>query len=844
MAFACPTCGVAFGRKYHRDRHYNRVHNHVQRVYDCSHCGRVFNTRKEVQEHRLTHVPTTCFTELRSAFNRKCVIYRNVYVTQMKTLEEAFARDRIDLKVLLTHLVDNNDTIKAALVYSAEFIKSTGDDTEEEYELKLRAPTATLHNKADVRHYIKTSKEIIAQRIDDFLQNGSGWRLQEILYCDIEIGKCGSLNGGCSALSVKYLSDLDKIPIIDINAKGKECFFESVAYYFRKTTNLTILRRFIKEKMICKIPSPVAVRDVARFEKHNAHLNVKINVLYAEGTRITPVYASKVGNKKHIITLLLYKTKVEGEIIRHYAFVENVSALLRKRYIGNGKHITYQKSEHCLNCFCKFRTKTLLSEHQKLCFKNKTQRVVMPKKDTFIEFKNFNKKFPNAIVGYFDFEAALPQPKDPCARCSFQKKTECIHRSVTENRQIPISYALMFIDFNGKVIHANQYSGADCAHHFIQTLLDIEEDLEALMQIHKPMDFTTSDEQIYDASTQCHICEKELNIPDEFGVITDITVRDHCHLSGHFLGAAHQSCNLNRSIPKKIPLFAHNLSGYDSHFIINEMSGDSRIKYLTALPYNTERFRTIKFNCFRFVDSAAFLQAKLDDLVSSLAEDHNFAILDQMQLYNKYQSKRKKLLIRKGIFPYEFATSLTKLKETTYLPPQSEFYSKLNNTNVSAEDYLHAHHVYEVFKCKNMLDYTELYCLTDCCLLAEVMTAFRDEVMAEFKLECGHYISLPQLAFDAMLHLTEIQIEKMTDPDMLMFVEQNIRGGLSFINQRYCASGARETAEGAKEHIEMIFIDGKCNIIDFLLTTGVEPISASYKLGALPLSYVSFCKIH
>jgi hypothetical protein len=644
----------------------------------------------------------------------------------MKTLEEAFAQDRRDLRALLFHSVNNNESIKAAIIYSAEFIKATGDDTEEEYEIKLRAPSATLHNEADVKHFIRASKQIIAQRIDDFLQNGSGWQLQEVLYCDIELGQCGALNGACSALSVRYLKDLDKIPISDLS--GQECFFESVAFHFRRTTNLTALRRFIKKKMVCKIRAPVAVRDIVRFEKHNAHLDVKINVLYAEGESISPLYASKAQNKKNVITLLLYKTVVQGKTIGHYTLVDDISALLRKQY-GEKGNLTYQKSKHCPNCLCKFRDQNSLNSHEKLCLRNQTQEVTMPEKDTFIEFKNFNKKFPVPIVGYFDFEAALPQPESPCARCTLHKKAACHHRSVTENNQIPFSYAMLFVDFNGVVVHKTQYSGEDCAHHFIQHLLDVEEDLKRFTQIHEPMTFTNSDSRNYRAATHCHICEKEL------GDQNDISVRDHCHLTGRFLGAAHQSCNLKRSVPKKIPLFAHNLSGYDSHFLINEMCKDERITCLSALPYNTERFRTIKMNSFNFIDSAAFLQAKLDDLVSGLSSDHDFAILDQMRLYGK-SPKRKNLLIRKGIFPYEFATSISVLKETKCLPPQSAFYSKLNNSTVSNEDYLHAQHVYKAFNCKNMLDYAELYCLTDCCLLAEVMSAFRDEVMEEFNLEC------------------------------------------------------------------------------------------------------------
>lgn len=89
-----------------------------------------------------------------------------------------------------------------------------------------------------------------------------------------------------------------------------------------------------------------------------------------------------------------------------------------------------------------------------------------------------------------------------------------------------------------------------------------------------------------------------------------------------------------------------------------------------------------------------------------------------------------------GIYPYEFATSLKLLKKTKQIPEQKQFFSKLNNTGVSDEDYKHAQIVFKTFKCDNMLEYTELYCQVDTSLLAEVMESFRDEVFDECNLDC------------------------------------------------------------------------------------------------------------
>lgn len=188
----------------------------------------------------------------------------------------------------------------------------------------------------------------------------------------------------------------------------------------------------------------------------------------------------------------------------------------------------------------------------------------------------------------------------------------------------------------------------------------------------------------------------------------------------------------------KIPLFCHNSSGYDSHFIIDELPNDERITHVRALPYNTQKFRTIEINHFKFLDSASFLNAKLDDLANDLKTVPNFSykILDQLLLYEKNDLFKKNLLLRKGCFCYEYVTSVDILKQTKQLPEKKYFFSKLKNSHVKQEDYEHAQKVYKYFDCKNLKDFEELYCITDCALLGEVLWNFREEIYGDTQLDC------------------------------------------------------------------------------------------------------------
>jgi hypothetical protein len=187
---------------------------------------------------------------------------------------------------------------------------------------------------------------------------------------------------------------------------------------------------------------------------------------------------------------------------------------------------------------------------------------------------------------------------------------------------------------------------------------------------------------------------------------------------------------------QKIPLYCHNLKGYDSHFIIKALGCDNRIVHTTALPANGQKLRTFKVNSYNFVDSFDFMQGSLSDLVSDLPDSHSFDLLDQSQLYDQGDAELKNLLLQKGVYCYEWATSLKKLKRTKELPAHRHFYSRLSNKNISTADYNHAKAVFAKAKCKNMLEYTKLYCLLDVFLLAEVMFAFRDEIHSEIGLDC------------------------------------------------------------------------------------------------------------
>ena len=125
-----------------------------------------------------------------------------------------------------------------------------------------------------------------------------------------------------------------------------------------------------------------------------------------------------------------------------------------------------------------------------------------------------------------------------------------------------------------------------------------------------------------------------------------------------------------------------------------------------------------------------------------------------------------------------------KFYETTLLPKEA-FYSNLNEEFISDADYTHAQKVWEVFGKKNRVEYHDLYVLCDTLLLAEVFENFRDKCIEIYGLDPAHFLSAPGLAWQACLKMTKVELELLTDIDMLLMVEKGTRGGICQAIHRY-----------------------------------------------------------
>ena len=186
-----------------------------------------------------------------------------------------------------------------------------------------------------------------------------------------------------------------------------------------------------------------------------------------------------------------------------------------------------------------------------------------------------------------------------------------------------------------------------------------------------------------------------------------------------------------------------------------------------------------------FIDSLQFYNSSLDTLASNL-EDNDFK-----HLTSEFGIDKLEILKRKDAYPYEWVNSDEKFKYPT-LPKKKDFNSSIkdgkqdkSNGHISDEQYQHLQNVWDTFSFNTFVDFHDHYLRKDVLLLADVFEKFIFMCLKYYSLDPCHYFSAPGLSWDAMLKMTKIALEKISDRDKYIFIEKGTRGGVSYINKRY-----------------------------------------------------------
>lgn len=719
------------------------------------------------------------------------------------------------------------------------------------HDANFKTENEVILSSTNLSEFYSQAKRKIIVETENFEARGSQWHLNQIYRLELRVNKYVPFRGSSYVELPKELAA--KKAIINIKNDDDKCFLWSILAQLhpapRDPQRVSKYKQYEHDFDEVLKEFPVKITDIDTFEKST---KISVNVFHYEIGSIRPLRITKQEEKDHINLLYL-----RDENKSHYCLIKNLWRLISNQVT---KHCAHR--EVCVMCLSNFANKDLLNKHKIICSKNKPAEAQLPKPyDNKLCFSNWNNSLKVPFVIYADFESLLRKIHS-CNPSGNKidadgKVTETSYTKQYQKHE-PIS-SCYYVKYQNEDYKAPvEHFGEDVAKQFYRSLREEAIKIAEIYENPVPMiPLNDEEKEKYEESKFCHICEKSifevppileknvklcvnainyfLEIGDDekyaeykgkleqlkhYAALNKRKVMDHDHLTGEYRGPAHSLCNINYRNPNFIPVFFHNLAGYDAHLFIKEFGNDDG--HINMIPNTEEKYISFskavtydgtKTINLRFVDSFKFLSSSLDTLAGNLNKD-------QFRELSKFIDKNHVDLVTKKLaYPYEYMDSEEKYEETN-LPPIECFYSTLNNKNKDTmndeewEDftkaYKNAQDIWTKFNVKNMTEFTQFYNKIDVLLLADIMENFRELSLETYKLDPVWYFTTPGFAWDAMLRKTEIELELLTDIDMLLMVESGIRGGITQCSKRYGKANNKymnEKYDPSKESVYLGYFD-------------------------------------
>ena len=476
----------------------------------------------------------------------------------------------------------------------------------------------------------------IAEVLANFQQSGSNWVFQRVNQLEIHFANWKPISG--STFIPLPAGIKNKKAVINPKNEDNQCFKWCVVRALNpvKKNSERITKELIEQAESLNwsgLKFPVDLKQIKTFEKNNP--SISINVFGYEWE----VYPLKISKDKKIINIDLLL--ISDEEKQHYCLIKNLSRFISSKLTKHCGTV-----EICRSCLNHFPDQKKLKNHEEYCFQNETVKIEMPKEGSSISFIHHNRSIKVPFVIYADFEAFTKeiQTTPQSDKVSFTQKYQ-------HHQPSGFCYKIVGQNIKRCVLFRAKDENEDVSQKFVEML---EEDIK---KIYKEFDFSkkmlplTEEEQSeFENAKICWICQKGFE---------GKKVRDHCHFTGKFRGAAHNKCNLQFKKPAFTPVIFHNLSGYDAHlFVKNLGKSEGNIK---CIPNNEEKYISFSKEIvvddyekdgkkvevkheIRFLDSFKFMASSLDGLAGNL--DLSKFIQTKKEFGEKYE-----LMTKKGIYP-------------------------------------------------------------------------------------------------------------------------------------------------------------------------------------------------
>ena len=346
------------------------------------------------------------------------------------------------------------------------------------------------------------------------------------------------------------------------------------------------------------------------------------------------------------------------------------------------------------------------------------------------------------------------------------------NKTTNIHKQKPVLNGYYIISELNDVLKSGYYEsplGYDNVDWFVKEVIQLENKMTLYFkETKKDIIMKQEDEEDFTNNNLRRFCEKE--------ILSD-KVRDHSHLTGKYRGPAHNTGNINvkQKDSNFIPFAFHNFSNYDCHMFFKRLVDlkKDKVKF-EIIPKTNEEYISVRYGCIRFIDSYRFLSESLDKLVKNLDED-DFKILKK-EFPDKWQYLNKKLA-----YPYQTFNSIDDYKKPVNDLKKEDFFSKLKNDYPDNKEIERTKEITKLFNIKDGGELTKLYCKSDVNLLADVFEKFVKASTEEYKINPLYCVSLPGYTYHCALKYNNIKLQTLQDKDLILLIENNIRGGISSV---------------------------------------------------------------
>ena len=554
------------------------------------------------------------------------------------------------VKPLVLKKFEENIMMKQQLTFVCLMKKTnpkTGETTKDKSHFHSEQQRVLKGNNFD-EIYEKMQDKIIYS-FEKYLKKGSQWQFHKGLKLILNINKIKILNASSYIPLPKFLKD--KNAIINPENFDQKCLLWCVGINEILTTNpnlknpgriTEILKKKVEKFNLDGMNFPCGFLDIEKFEKNN---NIPINVFgYEENkkTKEKEIFSLRISEHKGICVNILL---IENDGDKHCCLIKNMSRLFSNQV---NKH--NGKIYICDYCLQNFNHEKTYERHLEYCKKFKCGKIVYPEKGETLKFKNYEKIHDIPFVIYVDFESNL-KPVD--------NKIGDNTKQFQKHEPSGYCYLIKYFDdnvFKPKLKNYTKKSDDDnVSLKFVKSFEKSVRKIYEKFRFPKRILIREEDKKDFENVEKCYACgikfEREVK-----------KVKDHCHFTGKYRGAACCGCNSKMKKPKFIPVVFHNLQNYDCHLFIKNLGVTEG--EINCIPKTEEKYisfsKDITVDKFvnkenqqivyvkrqlRFIDSFKFMQSSLEKLSKSLDSDE----MCVLKRFFKDEEERK-LLKRKGIF--------------------------------------------------------------------------------------------------------------------------------------------------------------------------------------------------